>query len=170
MAGMIAGMDWVAVNAKQPALLNGSLGGPRSLAVNAAATALSIMGVLRVIAAGNDAIDACGVSPASADRMVTVGASDQSDQETEFSNFGPCLWIYAPGKAITSAKVGGGCITLDGTSMAAPHVAGVSPLYKAANPTADPEKVALWLADQSTKNTLKVSKSSPNRLLYTGGL
>ncbi|MFF0433540.1 S8 family peptidase [Streptomyces sp. NPDC004327] len=169
-SGIIAGFDWVAQNAKQPAVLNGSLGGPKNVAVNVAATAVSDKNVLPVLAAGNSAQDACGVSPASADRVLTVGASDYRDEETDFSNFGPCLDVYAPGRAIVSAKLGGGSVALDGTSMASPHVAGVAALYKAANPTATSLTVGGWLLDQSVKDVLKVSKGSPNRLLQTGGL
>ncbi|MFE0425200.1 S8 family peptidase [Streptomyces sp. NPDC058953] len=169
-SGIIAGFDWVAQNARQPAVVNASLGGDRNQSVNNAATNLSLRGVLPVVAAGNDGRDACQVSPAGASRVVTVGATDHEDLETDFSNFGPCLWIYAPGRAIISAKLGGGSTALDGTSMASPHVAGVALLYKAANPSATPEQIADWLSEQSTKDTLTVSKTSPNRLLYTGGL
>ncbi|WP_371499766.1 S8 family peptidase [Kitasatospora sp. NBC_00374] len=169
-SGIIAGLDWVAKNAKPGSVLNGSLGGPKTQAVNNAATAVSDMGVLPVLAAGNDAVDACGISPAGAERVVTVGATDPYDQETDFSNFGPCLWMYAPGRAIVSARLGGGSVALDGTSMASPHVAGVAALYKARNPAASSEDVALWLSEQSTKDVLKVSKGSPNALLHTGGL
>ncbi|MGW4028392.1 S8 family peptidase [Streptomyces sp. NPDC004838] len=169
-SGIIAGFDWVARNARQPAVLNASLGGDRSVAVNNAVTNVEAQGILPVVAAGNDGKDACTVSPASANRVVTVGASDVKDVETDFSNYGPCLWIYAPGRAIISARLGGGSVALDGTSMASPHVAGVAALYKSAIPSASPEQTAIWLADQSTKNTLTVSKNSPNRLLYTGGI
>ncbi|MDN3295208.1 S8 family peptidase [Streptomyces ficellus] len=169
-AGVIAGLDWVARNARQPAILNASLGGPRSFAVNYAATALSDSGVLPVVAAGNDGADACGVSPASADRVVTVGATNMRDQETDFSNFGPCLWIYAPGAAIVSARLGGGSVALNGTSMASPHVAGVAVLFKGRHPSAAPGDIAGWLADQSVKGVLMVSEGSPNRLVQTGGL
>ncbi|MEU5164180.1 S8 family peptidase [Streptomyces sp. NPDC020875] len=169
-SGIIAGFDWVAQNARQPAVVNASLGGDRNQSVNNAATNLSLRGVLPVIAAGNDSRDACDVSPASASRVVTVGATDHRDAETDFSNFGPCLWLYAPGKAIISAKLGGGSTALDGTSMASPHVAGVALLYKAAHPSAEPEQIANWLAAQSTKDILTVTKTSPNRLLYTDAL
>ncbi|MEU6757084.1 S8 family serine peptidase [Streptomyces sp. NPDC046685] len=171
LSGIIAGLDWVAKNAKQPAVLNGSLGGDKSDAVNDAATALSDAGVLPVIAAGNSAVDACNISPASAARVVTVGASNQWDEETFFSNYGPCVSLYAPGQAIVSAKLGGGSVALDGTSMAAPHVAGVAVLYKQAHPTAAPAEIAEFLDDESTKDALTaVSKGSPNQLLFTGGL
>ncbi|WP_030156962.1 S8 family peptidase [Streptomyces sp. NRRL S-244] len=170
-SGIIAGMDWVAKNAKQPAVLNGSLGGDKSTAVNDAATALSDAGVLPVIAAGNSAKDACFISPASAQRVVTVGASNKWDEETSFSNFGTCLTLYAPGEGIVSAKLGGGSVAQDGTSMAAPHVAGVAALYKQAHPTADPAELAEFLESESTKDVLgNLTKSSPNALLFTAGL
>ncbi|MFI5868188.1 S8 family peptidase [Streptomyces sp. NPDC051546] len=170
-SGIIAGLDWVAKNAKQPAVLNGSLGGDRSAAMNAAADAVTDAGVLPVIAAGNSAKDACGVSPASAGKVVTVAASNQWDEETSFSNWGSCVALYAPGEAIVSAKLGGGSVALDGTSMAAPHVAGVAVLYKQANPAATPQDIVEYLDDESTKDVLKsISKSSPNKLLFTNGL
>ncbi|MCJ1679156.1 S8 family peptidase [Streptomyces sp. APSN-46.1] len=170
-SGIIAGMDWVARNAKQPAVLNGSLGGPRATAVNNAATALSDAGVLPVIAAGNEAQDACNVSPASAFRVVTVAATNRWDEETSFSNYGTCVSIYAPGRAIDSARLGGGSVALDGTSMASPHVAGVAALYKQAHPTALPAEVAAFLDAESTKDVVtNISSGSPNQLLYTGGL
>ncbi|MFF3216501.1 S8 family peptidase [Streptomyces sp. NPDC002886] len=170
-SGMIAGLDWVLKNAKQPAVLNGSLGGDLSQALNDAATALSDGGVLPVLAAGNSAKDACLVSPASADRVVTVAASNRYDEETDFTNWGTCVELYAPGEDITSAKLGGGSVALNGTSMAAPHVTGVVALYKQAHPKADPAEIAAFLEDEATKDVLsKVSKSTANALLYTAGL
>ncbi|MCX5406335.1 S8 family peptidase [Streptomyces sp. NBC_00335] len=170
-SGIIAGLDWVAKNAKQPAVLNGSLGGDKSQAVNDAANAVTDAGVLPVIAAGNSSKDACLVSPASAGKVLTVAASNQWDEETSFSNFGECVSLYAPGEAVVSAKLGGGSVAENGTSMAAPHVTGVAVLYKAANPGATPEAIVEYLGDEATKDVLKsISKSSPNSLLFTNGL
>ncbi|MEV7835487.1 S8 family peptidase [Streptomyces subrutilus] len=169
-SGMIAGLDWVAKNAVQPAVLNGSLGGDKSTALDNAVTALSDAGVLPVLAAGNDAKDACGVSPASADRVLTVAAANRDDEETDFSNRGPCVSLYAPGEDVLSAKLGGGSVSLSGTSMAAPHATGVAVLYKQAHPAADSAEVAAWIDEQSTKDVLKsVGKGTANHLLFTGG-
>lgn len=168
---LIAGIDWVAKNAKKPAIANLSLGGDRNDALDKAATALSDSGVLPVVAGGNSAKDACFISPAAAPRVLTVGASNKWDEETSFSNYGACLSLYAPGEGITSAKLGGGSATLDGSSFSAPHVTGTAALYLAAHPDATPSDINEWLDTESTKDVLtNITKSSPNALLYTGGL
>ncbi|MFD6230890.1 S8 family peptidase [Streptomyces sp. NPDC060232] len=170
-SAVVAGLDWVAENARQPAVLNVSLGGSRSDAVNRAATAVTASGTLPVVAAGNSSADACTVSPASADRVVTVAASNQADEQSGFSNRGECVEIHAPGEQIDSALLGGGSVALDGTSMAAPHVTGTAALYKAAHPAATPEEVAGRLLEESTKDLLTATGTgTPNRLLFTDGI
>ncbi|MEC4576561.1 S8 family peptidase [Streptomyces virginiae] len=170
-SAVVAGLDWVAQNARQPAVLNVSLGGSRSDAVNRAATAVAESGTLPVIAAGNSAADACTVSPASADRVMTVAASNRADEQSGFSNRGECVEIHAPGEQIDSALLGGGSVALDGTSMAAPHVTGTAALYKAAHPAATPEEVAGWLVEKSTKDLLTgTGTGTPDRLLFTDGI
>lgn len=173
-AGIIAGFDWVAKDAAgstAPAVLNASLGGARSRAVDAAVEAVADAGVLPVVAAGNEDQDACDVSPAAADGVVTVGASDRQDRETAFSNWGSCVSLYAPGADIVSAKLGGGTVSLNGTSMASPHVAGVAALYKQDNPSATPAAVTRRLTDTATPDVLSdLGQGSPDLLLYTGGL
>lgn len=173
-AGILAGFDWVAKDAARggtPAVLNASLGGERSTAVDAAVESVADAGVLPVVAAGNDNRDACDVSPAAADGVLTVGASDRQDKETLFSNWGSCLSLYAPGVDIVSARLGGGTVSLNGTSMASPHVAGVAALYKQENPSASPAAVSRWLTDTATPDVLSgLTQGSPDLLLYTGGL
>ncbi|WP_330450394.1 S8 family peptidase [Streptomyces anulatus] len=173
-AGILAGFDWVAKDAERsgvPAVLNASLGGERSTSVDAAVEAVADAGVLPVVAAGNDNRDACDVSPAAADGVFTVGASDREDQETSFSNWGSCLSLYAPGAGIVSARLGGGTVSLNGTSMASPHVAGVAALYKEENPSASPAAVSRWLTDTATPDVLSgLGQGSPDLLLYTGGI
>lgn len=173
-AAILAGFDWVAEDAagsSTPAVLNASLGGARSRAVDAAVEAVADQGVLPVVAAGNDGGDACDISPAAADGVVTVGATDRQDQEAPFSNWGPCLSLYAPGADIVSTRLGGGTVALNGTSMAGPHVAGVAALYKEKNPSATPAAVARWLTGTATPGVLSgLGQGSPDLLLYTGGL
>ncbi|MFJ4449582.1 S8 family peptidase [[Kitasatospora] papulosa] len=170
-AGIIAGLDWIAQNAERPAVVNASLGGPASSAVDDAFDALAAEGTLPVVAAGNEDQDACDVSPARADGVLAVGASDNQDRQATFSNWGTCVWLYAPGVDIVSAKLGGGSTTLSGTSMASPHVAGAAALYKEQHPDASPQDVADALATEATPDVLTgLGAGSPDRLLHTGGL
>ncbi|MEV7511032.1 S8 family peptidase [Streptomyces sp. NPDC091201] len=170
-SGIIAGLDWVATNARQPAVLNASLGGDRIEAVNNATAAVFDRGVLPVVAAGNENRDARLVSPASTPNAVTVGATNRFDQETDFSNWGEALDLYAPGQDIVSARLGGGLVSLDGTSMAAPHVTGVAALYKAAHPSARPAEVANFLKNEATEDVVQnLSDNGPDKLLFTVGL
>ncbi|MFF0077712.1 S8 family serine peptidase [Streptomyces sp. NPDC005494] len=170
-AGIIAGLDWIAQNAQQPAVVNASLGGPASSAVDDAFDALAAEGTLPVVAAGNEDQDACDVSPARAEGVIAIGASDDQDRQATFSNWGTCVWQYAPGVDIVSAKLGGGSTTLSGTSMASPHVAGVAALYKEQNPSASPQEVADWLAAEATPDVLTgLGAGSPDLLLYTDSL
>ncbi|MFE3599833.1 S8 family peptidase [Streptomyces sp. NPDC059142] len=170
-AGVIAGFDWVAKNAEQPAVMNASIGGSRSTAVNAAVNSVADSGVPPVVAAGNENQNACNVSPASASKVITVGATDREDRQATFSNWGPCLKLYGPGVDIVSARLGGGYKSLSGTSMASPHVAGVAALLKEKYPTASPSAVSTWLVEESDKDLVtSIGAGSPNRLLYTDGL
>ncbi|WP_328926335.1 S8 family serine peptidase [Streptomyces sp. NBC_00190] len=67
-----------------------------------------------------------------------------------------------------AGTVGGGSMALSGTSMAAPHVAGVIALYKQAHPSEQPADIANFVTDESTKDAvLKISKGTPNQLLFT---
>jgi subtilisin family serine protease len=139
-SGIIAGIDWTIAHhqAGTPAVANMSLGGGFSSAVNSAVTRAMADGITYVVAAGNNNANACNYSPASATAAITVGATSSNDARASFSNFGTCVDIFAPGVSITSAMIGSPTRTASwsGTSMAAPHVAGVAALYLASNPTA----------------------------------
>ena len=61
--------------------------------------------------------------------ILTVAATDSSDNIASFSNFGASVDIYAPGVSVLSASLNGRTATLSGTSMASPHVAGLAAYY-----------------------------------------
>jgi subtilisin family serine protease len=110
----------VANNRSGKAVMNMSLGGPQSRAVNNAIGAIVAAGVIPVVAAGNEAQDAANVSPASAPAAITVGAIDATnDQMATFSNFGASVDIFAPGVDVESVDFTSdqGSQVLSGTSM-----------------------------------------------------
>ncbi|KAI0876946.1 subtilase [Hypoxylon argillaceum] len=114
---------------KGKAVMNMSLGGGQSQAINNAIEALVEAGVVPVVAAGNEAQDAANTSPASSPNAITVGALDATtDERASFSNFGDVVDIYAPGVDVLSVgiKSNTDTETLSGTSMASPHVAGLA--------------------------------------------
>jgi len=173
-SGVIAGLDWVVRNARKPAVVNMSLGGGASTAMDDAVSRAVSAGITVVVAAGNSNADACRSSPARAPAAITVGATDASDVRASFSNYGQCLDLFAPGVSITSTWPSSNTATrsLNGTSMAAPHVAGSAALLLQGTPSATPSQVTSTLLEQSTLNIVSnPGPKSPNRLLYalTGG-
>ena len=161
-SGVIKGVDWVTANATKPAIANMSLGGGLSQALDDAVRRSAAGGVFYSIAAGNNGADACLHSPARAgagtdNGIATVAASTSSDGETSWSNYGPCVDVWAPGERILSTKKGGGTTTMSGTSMAAPHVGGGAALYLSKNTAASPTTVegALTSGATITANTSK---------------
>jgi subtilisin family serine protease len=156
-SGVIKGVDWVTANAVKPAIANLSLGGGVSASLDNAVKASADSGVFYSIAAGNSQTDACTSSPARAgthDGVMTTAATDSSNREASFSNFGPCVDIWAPGVDILSTKKGGGTTTFSGTSMAAPHVGGTGALYLSSNRLANPAAVEAQLkGDALSTNT-----------------
>ncbi|WP_443333264.1 S8 family peptidase [Streptomyces sp. CB01580] len=155
-SGILAGMEWAVAQGAD--VVNLSLGGgdtPEVDPLEAAVNKLSAdKGVLFAIAAGNEGDDPGTVgSPGSADAALTVGAVDDKDQLADFSSRGPRVGdgaikpdVTAPGVDITAAAAPGsvidreegqnpaGYLTISGTSMATPHVAGAAALLKQQHP------------------------------------
>ncbi len=86
LSNVIAGVDWVTGNHIKPAVANMSLGGDPSPAFDQAVRNSILAGVSYVVAAGNEAANACLVSPARVSEALTVGASTSDDGRADFSN------------------------------------------------------------------------------------
>ena len=127
ISGVIAGVDHVAANASSGDVANMSLGGGASQALDDAVVAAASKGILFAIAAGNSSTWASNSSPARVDHpnTWTVAATDVNDNFASFSNYGPPTSFAAPGVSVQSTWIGSGYRTISGTSMAAPHVAGI---------------------------------------------
>jgi subtilisin family serine protease len=124
---VIAGVDYVAANGKSGDVANMSLGGPISQALDDAVLRAAGQGIKFALAAGNDGVDASTSSPARVNHpnVYTVSAIGTNDCLTSWSNWGAPVDFAAPGASILSLKAGGGTTTMSGTSMAAPHLAGI---------------------------------------------
>lgn len=127
-SGVIAGVDHVGANGSSGDVANMSLGGPTSQALDDAVLAASSNGIWFSLAAGNDSDDANNSSPArvNGSYIVTISAMDSNDNWASFSNYGnPPVDYAAPGVSVNSTWKDGGYRSISGTSMAAPHAAGV---------------------------------------------
>lgn len=127
-SAIIAGVDFVAANANSGDVANMSLGGGYSKALNDAVIAAAQQGIIFTLAAGNERTDANLKSPASANHgnIYTVSGCDINDNWYTYSNYGnPTVDVCAPGVNVLSCYKNGGYITYSGTSMSAPHVAGI---------------------------------------------
>ena len=176
-SGVIAGLDWIVAHhiSGKSAVVNMSLGGGASTALDTAVQNVINDGIVMVVAAGNSNVDACSTSPARATNALTVGATGQysagetTDSRSSYSNYGPCLDIFAPGSRITSSWIGGSTATnsISGTSMASPHVAGVAAVLFGRYPSSTASQIASMLLISATPNVVIGSGTgSPNYLLY----
>lgn len=168
-AGIVAGMDWVSSTVNGPAVANMSLGGGVSTAMDSAINRMISAGVVPLVAAGNDANNACNYSPARASAAITVGSTDRRDQLSSFSNWGSCVDILAPGTDITSAwpSSDSATNTISGTSMATPHVAGTAALYLEQHPNAGVAEVERALKSSAIPGTIDNVHGSANLMLNT---
>jgi subtilisin family serine protease len=167
---IIAGVNWVTSNAQRPAVMNLSLGGGASTAMDSAVQAALNAGITVAVAAGNENADACNASPSRVAGALTVGNATSADGRASDSNYGACLDLFAPGSSIASVGVSSDTAkaTMSGTSMASPHVAGVAALYLQRHRAATPAQVSSFIVGRSTPNVMSTLPSgSPNRLLHS---
>ncbi|OIW28080.1 subtilisin-like protein [Coniochaeta ligniaria NRRL 30616] len=178
-SGVLAGMNFVvsnvtASNLAGKAVMNMSLGGGRSRAINDAINALTAAGVVPVVAAGNENQDTANTSPGSAPAAITVGAIDQkTDAKASFSNFGRGVDIFAPGVNVQSVGITSNTAsaTLSGTSMASPHVAGLAAYLMALEGLTNVDAVVRRMQQlaQATGATVKNNAARTTNLIANNG-
>lgn len=153
-------VDGVSRNPTPADVINMSLGGfGESEAMNDAVASAVAEGAIVIVAAGNDDTDASELTPANTPDAITVashgntGARRETPKKASYSNFGPRVDVAAPGgeQADDEDEDGqpdGVLSTVDdfvtfyqGTSMAAPHVAGIAMLLKSVDPALTQEDV-----------------------------
>ncbi|WP_434441369.1 S8 family peptidase [Lentzea sp. E54] len=163
ISGVIAGVDWVTRNAVKPAVANMSLGGGASAALDAAVKKSIDSGISYTVAAGGSNTDPVNSSPQRVSQAICVGALTQNDTKSPSSNYGPLVDIWAPGVSIPSAwnTNDTATATLSGSSMAAPHAAGVAARYLEFHRAATPAQVERALVTTGTPGTPPVT-----RILY----
>ena len=180
---IIAGLDWIVANhGSQPAVADMSLSNGGAVAsMDAAVRRVIADGVQVVMSAGNGGTfgsgkDACKISPARTREGITVAATDNTDTRASFSNYGPCVDVFAPGVDVMSVdgNADTGSAVLSGTSMSAPHVAGVVAQYLQGLPNATPAAAQAFIINSSTKGAVQRANGgafnnvkTPNRLLFT---
>jgi subtilisin family serine protease len=173
-SGVIAGVDWVTANHASPAVANMSLGGATNSSLDTAVRNSIASGVTYTLSAGNGnifgrGVSACNQSPARVGEAITVSATNKSDAKPTWANYGTCVDLFAPGVGITSDSNGSDTATAvkDGTSMAAPHTAGVAAMYLQTHPSATPAQVWSAIFGLTTKDIVTSSRTSThNDLLY----
>ncbi|MGE0872533.1 MAG: S8 family peptidase [Kofleriaceae bacterium] len=168
-SSVITGINWVLEHRRTSSIANLSLSGVASTSLDTAVRNLVNAGIMAVVAAGNDTVDACTRSPGREPLAVTIGATTRMDARSGFSNFGSCVDLNAPGTSVESAwwDADDSARLLGGTSMAAPHVAGAAAIYLGQHPGASPSQIASVLLNSATKDKLADLRGSPNRLLRT---
>ena len=137
------------------------------------------MGIPLIVVAGNDQTDACQRTPAGSSYAITVASSTNNDSIYKYTNFGPCVDIFAPGNAIQGADYR--CVDcskeLSGASMSASIVSGVAAIHLQRQPLLTPDKLMSKLIDESIKNALNLNdiasdylrNKTPNRLVHIAG-
>ncbi|KAF4913009.1 Alkaline proteinase [Colletotrichum viniferum] len=180
-SAILAGFNWavndiVSKSRASRSVINMSLGGEATTTWTTAINAAYNQGVLSVVAAGNgdengNPLPVSSQSPANAPNALTVAAVDSSWRPASFTNYGAGVDIFGPGVSILSSYIGGNSATasLSGTSMAAPHLAGLAVYLQALEGLSTPAAVTNRIKALGTTGRVTGTLSgSPNLVSFNG--
>jgi subtilisin family serine protease len=172
LSSLLAGIDYVGTHAQGPAVAVMSWSYGPSDALMSAITGLVEQGVFVASSAGNSGTDDCSVAPRMVPGVLVVANSMMDDRRFPASSTGRCVDLYAPGSRIRSTTPNGETASYTGTSMAAPHAAGVAALYKQTFGDAPSAVVERWIVEHATPGVVVGGDTggTPNLLLNTSGL
>ncbi|KAH7361688.1 alkaline proteinase [Plectosphaerella cucumerina] len=162
--------DIITRGRQRRAVVNLSLGGPVSSAWATAVNAAFSQGILSVAASGNENQAATNRSPANVPNALTVGAIDSAWTQPSYSNYGPAVDILAPGSNVISAAhtSNTGSVANTGTSMAAPHVAGLAVYLAALENINTPAALTSRILALATTGRATTRQNTVNRVAYNG--
>lgn len=145
-SSVLAALDWIISNHQKPAVVNMSVGGPKSPSVDNAVKAVIDEGISVIVAAGNSQVNACDLSPSGVPSAMVVGASTVNNERASFSNFGSCVGVFAPGRHVVAASlpsqaIKNGFTFVSGTSLSAPLVTGIYALLLQEDPSMTPAQL-----------------------------
>ncbi len=171
---LVRALNWVATNARKPAVVNLSLNTDGDQPeLTAAVDRLIDAGLIVVASAGNGGENACGHAPAGLSSVITVTGSTKTDRDAGL-NYGRCVDLYAPASGVTSVvspELSPNRLARSdqaATSWAAPLASGVAALYLSTHPKALPQQVRRWMIDNATTGVIGGDRhGTPNRLLYS---
>lgn len=170
---VIAGVNYVTfaqtINPTAHSVANMSLGGLGFLPVDTAVTNSIAANVHYSVSAGNSNTNACLFSPARVGPATTVAATTITDNRASFSNFGPCVDLFAPGQNIVSGSdtATNAYVTASGTSMSAPHATGTAALWRHKFPADNATQVHNALNANATPGVVIGPAGAPNLLLFS---
>jgi len=172
LSSFIIGMDWILANSEKPAVIQAGLNGSaivtESRAIKDVIEKATARGIPVVTGAGNAKKDACQSSPSYVPVAITVGATDDHDKRAEFSNYGDCLDLFAPGINIKTAghTSDDSYVMVTGTSMAAAHAVGAAALVMGTWSSLTGAQVAEQLVNGAFQGVVQDSgRFSPTKLL-----
>lgn len=172
---LLNGMDWalndmLANNRTGQSVVNISGGGAYSGLVNNAVLAAYRQGMTLVAAAGNGNRSVFQISPASGAGVIAVASVGRDLRRAALSNWGTAISVFAPGEDTLSTWIGSTTAThvTNGTSMAAPAVAGMALYLQKLEGLTTPDAVKARIEELAIKDVVLDPQGSPNRLLYSG--